>query len=163
MANYANQKTITIQRDTVDQKNRGKQYILAYTENIANAARNLNGSAFKLYIYLLSNQDGFTKDYSPQHFENIYGVSNSSAKRAFQELIEAGYIEYNNKNNYNFNEVPQVKSGISLDCLEIEKRYIPQDNGLMVEMSYLEVYNELKEFVPEEQIKQFWNNQKIAI
>jgi len=59
--------------------------------------------------------------------------------------------------------VPQVKSGISLDCLEIEKRYIPQDNGLMVEMSYLEVYNELKEFVPEEQIKQFWNNQKIAI
>ena len=163
MANYANQKTITINREAVEQKVKGKQFLLAYTENIAAAARALNGAGFKLYLYFLSNQDGFTKDYSPQHFENIYGVSHSSAKRAFQELEEAGYLELNKKNQYTFYEVPQIKSSISLESLNIEKRFIPQENGIMEEMTYLEVYNELKGIVSEDEIKRFWNEQKIAL
>ena len=55
MAYYANQNLIEIKREIPDYRGK-KQYLSAYTENIATAARLLNGVPFQFYIYLLSNQ-----------------------------------------------------------------------------------------------------------
>ena len=50
-----------------------KQFVALYTENVAAASRNISGEvAFKLYLYLLYNQDKYVDNFSPQKFANDF-------------------------------------------------------------------------------------------
>ena len=165
MAFYPNQKHFIIHRiNPITEK---KQYLAISTENLAIAARNLSGEvAFKFYIYLAANRDNYSLDYSPQHFANIYGISIDSARRAADKLIEAGYLVKNEnyKNTYDFFEVSQKKEDkpkIKSAVLE-EKRFIEQDNGELIKMTYPELFEELKDYYPPEVIKAAWDDAKEA-
>lgn len=166
MAQYANQKRIIINRDEIDFKS-SKQYLQAYTENVSLASRTLGGEVpFKLYIYLLSNRNGFNLDFSPQHFANVYGCSTKAAKNAVAALEEAGYITHDINNRYEFHEIPQVTtSRVIIDESHEEKRLVPvnDESGARIykELTYSQVWRELKDSYSEETIKAFWNNLEV--
>ena len=163
MAYYANQNLIEIKREIPDYRGK-KQYLSAYTENIAMAARLLNGVPFKFYIYLLSNQNGYCLDYSPKHFSNIYGVSYDSAKKAIRPLVDAGYLVKKPNGGYDFHETPQEKpASIKYISEDRELRLIPQDDDSFKPMTYIEVYQELiKQNIPESKIEEYWNNMEVV-
>ena len=163
MAYYANQNLIEIKREIPDYRGK-KQYLSAYTENIAMAARLLNGVPFKFYIYLLSNQNGYSLDYSPKHFSNIYGVSYDSAKKAIRPLVDAGYLVKKPNGGYEFHETPQEKpASIKYVSEDKELRLIPQDDDTFKPMTYIEVYQELiKQNIPESKIEEYWNRMEVV-
>ena len=163
MAYYANQNLIEIKREIPDYRGK-KQYLSAYTENIAMAARLLNGVPFKFYIYLLSNQNGYCLDYSPKHFSNIYGVSYDSAKKAIGPLVDAGYLVKKPNGGYEFHETPQEKpASIKYVSEDKELRLIPQDDDSFKPMTYIEVYQELiKDNIPVKDIEEYWNRMEVV-
>ena len=163
MAYYANQNLIEIKREIPDYRGK-KQYLSAYTENIAMAARLLNGVPFKFYIYLLSNQNGYCLDYSPKHFSNIYGVSYDSAKKAIRPLVDAGYLVKKPNGGYEFHETPQEKpASIKYISEDKELRLIPQDDDSFKPMTYIEVYQELiKDNIPVKDIEEYWNRMEVV-
>lgn len=163
MAYYANQNLIEIKREIPDYRGK-KQYLSAYSENIAMAARLLNGVPFKFYIYLLSNQNGYCLDYSPKHFSNIYGVSYDSAKKAIKPLVDAGYLVKKPNGGYEFHETPQEKpASIKYIPEEQELRLIPQDDDSFKPMTYIEVYQELiKDNIPVKDIEAYWNSKEVV-
>lgn len=161
MAHYANQKTIHINRQVPDFKEK-KQFLTAYTENIGMASRLLSGVAFKFYLYLLANKDEYELDYSPKHFANIYGVSYESAKKAPAQLEDAGYLILNNRGKLEFFEVPQEKpSKIATKAREAERRLIEQEDGEFKPMSYEEVYSELKDDFSLKMINDLWEDAEV--
>lgn len=102
----ANQRTIVIHRE-IPKKDSGKTFLMVYEDVITQASRNIKGEvAFKLFLYLLANQDNFSLIYSPQHFANTYGVCLDSAKKAIKALMDVGYIQQVSNLLYSFYENP---------------------------------------------------------
>lgn len=165
MSCYPNQKNFTIKR-TLPNKEEKKAFISAYTDNIAAASRNLGEIAFKFYIYLLSNKDGYTFDYSPQHFANYYGVSLDRARRVPQQLMEAGYLVEGDKNHYVFYELPQEqKKEIVLENIggiDIERRKIVYKNGTFDIATYEEWYAAANGRLPNDLLNEWWNNAEVV-
>lgn len=165
MAQYANQRTLIINREQVDFKS-NKPYLSAYTENIAAASRALKGEvAFKLYLYFLSNKNNYETDFSPTNFANLYAVSTKAAQQAFTKLEEAGFITRDGANysKYTFHEVAQTKEEkVSIELPNIERRWIKTQNGSYTPMSYKEVYNILSENYTEDEIKAYWASKEVV-
>ena len=80
MAQYANQRTYIIHR--INPINKGVVYLSIAASALANASRILTPTSFKLYLYLATNKDGYSLDFSPKHFSELYGVSYDSARKA---------------------------------------------------------------------------------
>ena len=82
-ATYANQKAIVINR-TLPKKGERKKFLSAYYDSITLAARTLSGEvAFKLYLYLLSNQDQYIDNFSPANFSSDFGTSVDRTRKVF--------------------------------------------------------------------------------
>lgn len=76
------------------------------------AIRNLNGrkaSAFIIWCYLASNQDGFELALSNIAVLNAVGVKKDAYDTAIEILIEDGYLVKQKGNLYNFYEIPKDK------------------------------------------------------
>lgn len=159
MATYANQKTITINREEVNLRG-DKQYLAVYSENVAAASRVLSNTSFKLYIYLLSNQDGYKKDFSSQHFSTLYGVSYSSVSRAIAELEKENFLIKGDNNKYEFYERPQEKRKL---VIKPQKRKFEMDDGSFVYLTYGEFSEGMNEegYSPEE-ITNIWNSGEVV-
>lgn len=159
MATYANQKTITINREEVNLRG-DRQYLAVYSENVAAASRVLSNTSFKLYIYLLSNQDGYKKDFSSQHFSTLYGVSYSSVSRAIAELEKEGFLVKGDNNKYEFYERPQEKRKLAT---KPQKRKFEMDDGSFVYLTYGEFSEGMNEegYSPEE-ITNIWNSGEVV-
>lgn len=110
---YANQNQVVVKRSIPD-KGTKQPYICIYTKNIETAARTLGGVAFKLYLYIASNSNDYTFDYSPQHFSEVYGVSLQRARDAFKELIKEGYLIETDSHRYEFSETPRIEEKFEL-------------------------------------------------
>ena len=83
MITSPNQRVITINRD-IPKKDSSKPFAYIYIEAIQAASINLQGeTAFKLFMYLSSNKDNYTFAWSPKAFGEAYGVSDKSARDAF--------------------------------------------------------------------------------
>ena len=69
----------------------------------------LKGEAFKLWVYIGKNQNGYT--FALSKVDAIkWGVgSKSSYDRAVKELIEKGYLVERSKNHFDFYEIPRVE------------------------------------------------------
>ena len=145
-----NQRNITINRK--DALSSGRQYLAINCDTLAEASRNISGEvAFKLYLYLASNKNGYELSFSPQHFSNIYGCSIDASRRAFVKLVEANYIINNGNNSFEFFETPQERRP-RLDIQPERRSY----KGQL--FTYKEVYEELSGDLMEEEIKEIWNN-----
>ena len=85
---YANQRTVKI-----DRKTRSNHPFATFDKDLmADACKVLNGSGFKVWCYLLSNQDGYEWAISPAHAEATWGIPTSTFKDGIRELKEKGFI-----------------------------------------------------------------------
>lgn len=71
------------------------------------ASRNLNGVAFKLYIYLASQKDGTACVLLPEEIAKRLGVCLSSLENAINELVKARYLAQRGDREYTYSPVPQ--------------------------------------------------------
>ena len=107
MAKYANQKSFTIERNPVS-KNTKEVYLCIYGKSLEEAMIDLNGVAFKVYIYLMMNADGYKFDFSPQYLQDKYKFNRSSIYAALKELEEKSYIKKTGDNKYIAYETAQA-------------------------------------------------------
>ena len=94
MTTYPNQKVIYIQKDKCE-----KDFLQISIDEWQEAARELSDSAFKLYLYLGANNNGFKIALSQKAVQDAIGLSKSSYHRAVDELIERGYLISDKHNN----------------------------------------------------------------
>lgn len=84
-----NQRIIYIER--VSEKVRTDYFKIGH-EQLTQAASDLSGNAFKLYVYLCDNKDSFRLELSSKDFINWSGTSESTYDRAFKELKDKEYL-----------------------------------------------------------------------
>ena len=70
-------------------------------DDLKKARTLLNGASFKIYTILYFECAGIIP-FSPQYIQDNFGISKSSAHRAFAELQEKGYIAHVSDNYYIF-------------------------------------------------------------
>lgn len=99
-----NQRIIYIER--VSDKVRSDFFKIG-NEQLNQAASDLSGNAFKLYVYLCNNQNSWKLELSSKHFVAWSGTSDSTYDRAFKELKDKQYLikAPEKKNIYLFVEV----------------------------------------------------------
>jgi len=101
---YPNQKMITIHKDPV-KENFLQVNICEWQEAFATLPR----ISFGLYLYLCGNQDKFHLALSSVDVQKSLGVSDSSYRRAVEDLLAAGYLMMRNGNEHtlDFYTTPQ--------------------------------------------------------
>ena len=70
-------------------------YLKLSQENWFSAFKNLTRSAFGIYLYLSQFPNGYSFEYSPTAVEKLGLMTKGTATKAWQELIEKGYIKNN--------------------------------------------------------------------
>lgn len=102
---YPNQKRIKIQREIVNQvKDTGRNYLIAYQDNLLDAMKSLTPAAFKVYMCLLFNANGYILDFSPEHFSDMTGLCRDTVRKSLALLRSEGFIEYEDTSKYKFRE-----------------------------------------------------------
>ena len=92
MAQYCNQFTIHI-NPNIEWGN---------YQQVVQASRELHSSAFKLFLFFTSHRPDTDLTFFPSTFCDEFGVSMSSEKRSFQELLEKRYLEQKSINYFIF-------------------------------------------------------------
>lgn len=83
-------------------------FLSVYYDNLMTASKLLTGEdAFKLYLYLLANQDQHTEHFSPQKFLYSFGTKLDKCRDALHQLEEVGYLIKTGKDEYQFYEEPR--------------------------------------------------------
>jgi hypothetical protein len=130
MTTYANQKIIEIKKAECS-----KDFLQVSNNDWMEAARILNGNAFKIYLYLASNKNGYSLALSPKAIGIALDVPKKSYSRAIEELEENGYITYKQDNVYIFTTYPnKVGDKMSTLCSQNVPRVgtkCPQDGVKM--------------------------------
>ena len=149
---FPNQYKVSICKENVNQSDRNKVYFIAYQETIEAAAKELTGNEFKLYIYFLSNKDGYKDLFSPAFFGEAYGVSADTARKLFQKLLEKGYLVKTAEHDCEFYDKPQKKMKI-----KVPRRKIIDEDGVPYELTYEELCKELEGY-SKQTIDEVWNS-----
>lgn len=92
-----NQKAYKVVKKREPQTDKDVRISDLFKEDIFLAAQDLKDTTFKLYMYLISNQDSYVAGLSRQDAINKTGISESSYKRGIKELEEKGYFIYTNQ------------------------------------------------------------------
>ena len=141
---YPNQKTITINREKVEKVNaNGRLYLVAFQDNLCAAMKNLSHSTFKVYTCLLFNKDLFSIEYSPAFISQLSGIHPDTARRAFRELEEKGYINQIDNHSFVFYEVP--RQSYKVKPLLEKRQFIDDDTGEIVLLTYQELVDAIGE------------------
>lgn len=111
------QRKILIERAS---ENVRKDYLKVSNDNLKAAMYNLKPNAFKLWIYLLDNRNGYKMDLYPCDFTRVTGMARTTYDRAFKELEEKGYLikSPKQKNLYLFKEVSNLATEPADDVIE---------------------------------------------
>lgn len=64
-----------------------------FKKDVMDAMKELNGNAFKLYMYLASNADDYKGGLSKQAIMNATGISEKGYRNSLEELKEKGYFK----------------------------------------------------------------------
>lgn len=75
----------------------------------------LSNSAFKVYICLVSNQDGYRFALSPAAIKNQSGICIDTVRKCLRELESKGYITYVKENQYEFNEIGRISNNYNFN------------------------------------------------
>ena len=107
MASFANQRTVTIHKPSYN-----KNFVQVDIDDWQEAYDKLTKSGFGLYLYCCGNKDDFKLELSSAAVQNALHISDSSYRRAVEELLEYGYFIPKNKTNtkYDFFTTPQPTS-----------------------------------------------------
>ena len=75
---------------------------------VKEASKVLNGAAFKLYIYFSSFSNESEIVFSPSKYIKEFGGGLTSARRAFEELVEKKYLTLINNNTFLFSRLTKM-------------------------------------------------------
>ena len=108
---YPNQSIVTIHKPQY--KENFLQVAIGEWEN---AFVVLPRSSFGLYLHLCGNQNGFPLALSSADIQKRLGISDSSYRRAVDDLLAAGYLmmRNDNKRTLDFYTMPQPTTFVSL-------------------------------------------------
>ena len=96
---YPNQKAVRIIKSTSDAAH---PYAIFNNSALEGALKNLKSNAFKLWAILNANQNNYELGFSPAHFAAMTNTHVDTARAAFKELIDKGYlVEVELKENLN--------------------------------------------------------------
>ena len=102
---YPNQKQIKVMRENVvNSKINNRPFLVAYQDNLKEAMLNLTPAAFKLYVCLLFNADGYKLRFSPENIHKMTGLCKDTIRKALTQLEQKGYIESIDWYRYVFRE-----------------------------------------------------------
>ena len=109
MVSYPNQKTVNVHKTRCYQ-----DFLQVNTDEWMDAFSALTRSGFGLYLYCSGNMNGYRFALSSQAVQNALGISDSSYRRAVEELLANGYFieENNNNKTLHFYTTPQPTSYI---------------------------------------------------
>ena len=102
---YPNQRGIRIHREIVKSGTKEK-YLLVKYDNLVYAMNDLSNSAFKVYVYFITNKDNYIMGISPAAINKVTGVCLETSRKAIRELETKGYIVMSQSLKYDFFEVP---------------------------------------------------------
>ena len=162
-----NQKRVKINKQKVSKETgREKPYMIAYVDTLQKAASDLKGNAFKVYIYLLTNLEGYYFGLSTQDISNTYGMSIDSARDAIKQLIDKGYMVQmeGSKNEYTFyDRVDRKPVEVSEEFADIfvQKKFYPQGSTEPVISTYGEIL--IKCGGDKERAKRVWEEEGVEI
>lgn len=149
-----NQKIIRVNRERVDNvASTGRLYLIVYQDNLLSAMKNLSHTAFKVYVYLLLNKDGYSVAYSPEYIRKQANICKETARKSFKELIEKGYIEETER-GFNFYEYPK-KAPVIKQIGEV-REFVDSDTGEVFNYCY----EQLVSIVGKEQADILWGEVK---
>lgn len=102
-----NQKNIELQKED---KHTANNYLAIRTQKAERlAAKTLTPTAFKIWLYVTANKNGYTFDLSSADVADSYGISRRSYTDAMKELERLGYLVPKVKGKerfYTFYDVP---------------------------------------------------------
>lgn len=87
MAVYPNQKVITIRKEKCQE-----DFLQIKNMNWQKACNNLTYSAFKLYLYMARNQDGYSFALSYEAVNALIPMSRKTYDKAIKELKDNGWL-----------------------------------------------------------------------
>lgn len=102
-----NQKNIELQKE---EKHSANNYLAIRTQKAERlAAKSLTPTAFKIWLYVTANKNGYTFDLSSADVSDAYGISVRSYSTALKELEQLGYLQpkvKGKKRYYTFYDIP---------------------------------------------------------
>lgn len=109
-----NQKQVTVVREEIKGND---QFIKIKLSSVESASANLNGNAFKVWLYLARHtlKEGEVWELSPEAIAKHWGVPKSSVQKAVTELKEKQYLvpkQQGNNIDYYFYELPETKEEV---------------------------------------------------
>lgn len=159
---FPNQKVLTLKAHEVAPNSAG--FFKAYNEDILKAAKELNGAAFKVYMYLVTTTFMGRFAFSPTAIAERVGINVRTVQDAYKELEEKGFITYKD-NAPTFNWVADKYANITLS-FEEQKRKFPIGNGSeYLTFTYSELIKYCKTKMPEitdSQIEYYWSQATIV-
>ena len=114
------------------------------------AANSLSPAAFKLFLYLSKNQDGYKNYFSPTDFLNSFNMTERSYRNAKQELIEKGYLRKEE-------DVTIFSTKKDMYSAEYYKEKI-LDMTKQLEVLNIQAYNDFKKYLADKNLKQYKEN-----
>ena len=105
MASFPNQRTVTIHKPLYE-----GNFVQVDIDNWQEAFALLTKSGFGLYLYCCSNMNGYKLGLSSAAVQNALHISDTSYRRAVEELLEKGYFIQNTTTKYDFYTSPQPTS-----------------------------------------------------
>lgn len=96
---FANQKIITVQSTQIT---KNSKYGVFEKDATYQAMCNLKKSSFYIYTYMNLNQNGYTFALSSKEVQDKTGIGHSAYNDAIKELLEKGYLQKIENNQYIF-------------------------------------------------------------
>ena len=147
-----NQKIIRVNREKVDKvAAQGRLYLIVYQDNLLYAMKDLSHTAFKVYMYFLFNKDNYSVAYSPEYIHKQANICKETARKAFKELQDKGYIIKSDR-GLDFYEYP--KQAAKLSPIGEKREFVDDETGEVFNYSY----NQLVAAVGEEQAAVLWGD-----
>jgi hypothetical protein len=105
---YPNQRIIKVAKRVGKTKDQTNGFTFINLVSLENANKNLSGNGLKLWLYLVSNKNGFVLELSQKGCE-LWGLKRSTYYNAFKELMSKSYIVPTDKKNYfAFYDIPHT-------------------------------------------------------
>lgn len=103
-----NQKVVFAVKESVNGKK--KPYMRVNQDSMSIAMTNLKPNTFKVWCYIVKNQDNWNFQLSSKHGSQFTGMCVKTFESCVNELIEKGYLELVNKeqNRWAFYELPEA-------------------------------------------------------
>lgn len=99
MVTYPNQKVITVSKEACK-----KDFLQINNTAWQVACATLTYSAFKLYLYMADNKDGYSFALSYEAVNEVLPMNRNTYDKAIKELRENGYLQQTSGNYWSFHD-----------------------------------------------------------